>query len=565
MLALSVLCTLFACCAAASVPIVQTSSGLVSGKRFLVNNKSIDAFYGIPYAEPPVGELRFQRPRPARPWKGVLNATKKPVPCWQLDLRFLENVSLHYDKTSEDCLYLNVWRPSLPECQNLHCRAKLPVIVFVYGGAFQWGDSSLLIYDMEKFVSKSDVIFVTLNYRIGVFGFLTTNTEEAPANNGLWDQNLALKWVKRNIANFGGDHNDVTFAGQSAGGMSVSFHAISPHSRGLFNKMVMHSGTALSAILWRAQSSVAKMRNMAGVLGCYNATRFANEQAADTVACLKKLDAKVIMDAVRRQDPANQMFFPVLGDYFMPDDPEVAATWEAVNTQSVLLGTTQDEGTFFVDNLAYLSPQLAAVLKQDYRLAVMAFMATTYGIPFKEAKGMVAEYFGDYDVEHDDRSVFAIFSRVVADSLIDCPTQFLADLMSRRGIPTYKYVFAHRPSFTLWPEKFGVAHSDDITFFYGSNSLLADETKYTDAVDSQAREVLSSVVVTKEEQNFTDELMKLLYKFAKTGKPSSPRLVNSWPLYAAPKYQSLILRPNNFTTTSLPSRCDLWKPYMYHE
>ncbi|KAL1423101.1 hypothetical protein MTO96_021483 [Rhipicephalus appendiculatus] len=137
------------------------------------------------------------RPRPASPWKGVYNATTKPVPCLQLDLRFLEDVSLRYDKASEDCLYLNVWRPAPRRCQNARRGAKLPVIVFVYGGAFQWGDSSLFIYDMEEFVSKSDVIFVTFNYRIGIFGFLTANSEEAPANNGLWDQHLALKWVKR--------------------------------------------------------------------------------------------------------------------------------------------------------------------------------------------------------------------------------------------------------------------------------------------------------------------------------------------------------------------------------
>ncbi|KAH7952442.1 hypothetical protein HPB52_023463 [Rhipicephalus sanguineus] len=517
MLLLCVLCTAFTYCAGASVPVAQTSAGLVSGKRILVNKKLIDAFYGIPYAEPPVGELRFQKPRPARPWKGVYNATTKPVPCLQLDLRFQEDVSLRYDKASEDCLYLNVWRPALRGCQNLRCRAKLPVIIFVYGGGFQWGDSSLVIYDMEEFVSKTDVIFVTFNYRIGIFGFLTSNTEQAPANNGLWDQNLALKWVKRNIANFGGDRNDVTFAGQSAGGISVGFHAISPQSRGLFNKMVMHSGTALSAILWKTQSSVAKMRNMAGELGCYNVTRSENEQTADTVACLKKLDANVIMDAVRRQDTANQMFFPVFGDSFMPDDPQVAATWASVNVQSVLLGTTQDEGTFFVDNLAYLSPQLELVLKQDYRLAVMAFMATTFGIPFKHARGIVAEYFGDYDVEHDSDSVFAIFSKIISDSLFDCPTHFAADLISRKGIPTYRYLFAHRPSFSLWPERFGVAHSDDIYFFYGTNSQLADQTKYTDALDSAGRKVLSAVVVPKEEQSFTDELMKLLYKFAKSG------------------------------------------------
>ncbi|KAL1423102.1 hypothetical protein MTO96_021484 [Rhipicephalus appendiculatus] len=273
---------------------------------------------------------------------------------------------------------------------------------------------------------------------------------------------------------------------------------------------------------------------MAGELGCYNVTRLENEQTADTVACLKKLDAKVIMDGVRKQDTANQVFFPVFGDSFMPDDPQESAAWASVNVQSVLLGTTQDEGTFFVDNLAYLSAQLDLVLKQDYRLAVTAFLAATFDIPFKHGRRIVAEYFGDYDVEHDSDSVFAIFSKIMGDSMFNCPTHFAADLIARRGIPTYKYLFAHRPSFSLWPEQFGVAHSDDLYFFYGTNAVVADQTKYTDALDMQGRKVLSGVVVTKEEQSFTDQLMKLLYKFAKSGKPSSPQLATSWPSYAAP-------------------------------
>ncbi|KAK8788053.1 hypothetical protein V5799_022172 [Amblyomma americanum] len=516
MLLCALLGAVLALCAADS-PVVRTNSGLVSGQRFHVNNKLVDAFYGIPYAEPPVGELRFQRPRRLRPWKGVFNATKKPVPCRQLSLRFLKSVTLHYESSSEDCLYLNVWRPVLPDCKDGGCPSKLPVIVFVYGGAFQWGDSGLFIYDMERFVSRSNVVFVTFNYRLGVFGFLTTNTPDAPANNGLWDQHLVLKWVRENIENFGGDHSDVTFAGQSAGGMSVGFHAVSPYSRGLFKKVVMHSGTPLSVILWQAQSSAAKMRNIAGVLGCYNSGRPADEQLGDIVACLKKLDAKVIMDAVRQQDPANQLFFPLFGDSFMPYDPQAAATWTEMGVRSVFLGTTRDEGTLFVDNIRYLSPQIDLLLKQDYRLAVMAFMATTFGIPIKEARGIVAKYYGDYGVEHDSESAFAIFARVVGDALFDCPTHFFANLTARSGIPTYRYVFDHRPSFSLWPKSYGVAHSDDIYFFYGSDSAISDKTKYTNALDADAQKLLSGVEVTEEEKCFSKELMRMLYKFAKYG------------------------------------------------
>ncbi|EEC17332.1 acetylcholinesterase/butyrylcholinesterase, putative, partial [Ixodes scapularis] len=230
--------------AKSDVPIVHTDSGLVMGTRATVGDKRVDAFLGIPYAQPPVGDLRFRKPVPISPWKGTYNASSKPKPCWQLKLRFVENQTIDYSSASEDCLYLNVWRPSCTS--TMSCEKKKSVIVFIHGGAFQWGDSSLFIYDAANFVALSDVVYVTFNYRLSILGFLSSDTPELPGNMGLWDQNLVLRWVKRNIGNFGGDANDITIDGQSAGGISAGLHAISPHSQGLFKRVIMSSGTSLS-------------------------------------------------------------------------------------------------------------------------------------------------------------------------------------------------------------------------------------------------------------------------------------------------------------------------------
>lgn len=565
MLVLALLCCSVAYCTA-ETPLVQTNFGPVSGRRFLVNDTLVDAFYGIPYAEPPVGDLRFQRPRPVRPWKEVLNATQKPSPCRQLDLRFLKSVTLRYDNASEDCLYINIWRPARAECAEGRCQAKLPAIVYVHGGAFQWGDSALYFYDMERFVSKLDVVFVTFNYRVGLFGFLTTNTTDAPEDNGLWDQNLALKWVKENIGHFGGDPDDVTLAGESAGGIAVGLHAASPHSRGLFKRAFIQSGTPLSSILWRQHSPISTTRNIAGVLGCYNSTQSLNEQAHEVLACLKKLDAKVIMDALKEQGSAQRIFMPLFGGSFTPRDPHSSTAWTGINVDSVLLGTTSDEGSLFVDNIRFLNPFIDQILDQDYRLLATTFMATSFGIPIKDARNIAMKYYGGYDVEHDRNSVFDIFARIIADASFDCPTHFFATAAVKNGVPTYRYLFDHRPSYSLWPKNYGATHADDIAFFYGTVWLLSDASKYTDIMDSAAKKLVSKAKPTKVEEAFAIELMKTLYKFAKTGKPELSDRNTSWPAYSTSAYPSMVLRPNNFTVEfNTEERCALWKPYLYRD
>ncbi|KAM7315228.1 cholinesterase 1-like [Ixodes scapularis] len=229
------------CASGAEPPVVNTPSGRLAGVRLSFENKFTDAFLGIPYAVPPLGDLRFRKPLPFPSWGNVRSASQYAPACSQLNFRIHYGVVLNNSLSSEDCLYLNIWKPSCARVDK--CNSMLPVVVYVYGGAFQWGDTSMFYNDGLVFSSVNDVVFVSFNYRTGVFGFLTTGTKEAPGNLAFWDQLLALKWVQKHITAFGGDPGSVTLYGQSSGSMAVGVHVLSPLSRGLFKRCIFESGS----------------------------------------------------------------------------------------------------------------------------------------------------------------------------------------------------------------------------------------------------------------------------------------------------------------------------------
>lgn len=211
--------------------VVQIDGGLIEGRAWETRTgETFHAFLKIPFAEPPLNQLRFLDPRPALPWEGILNATEYSPMCTQVNL-------LSNSPVSEDCLYLNVFSRSLSSNDSSRLR---PVIVYIHGGAFQLGSAS----DHEPhLLMERDVVLVTTNYRLGAFGFLSLGTRNIPGNAGFKDQVLALKWVQKNIRYFGGDPDLVTLMGNSAGAYSVTAHMVSPMSKGLFHRVIALSGS----------------------------------------------------------------------------------------------------------------------------------------------------------------------------------------------------------------------------------------------------------------------------------------------------------------------------------
>ncbi|CAH2248366.1 jg6188 [Pararge aegeria aegeria] len=217
--------------------IVPVEQGLLEGEQkwTVTGNTLYNSFKGIPYAAPPTGELRFKAPQPALYWEGIRNATEHGNVCPQVD-----QLTNQFIPGSEDCLFLNVYTPNLKRDNSL-----LPVIVFIHGGSYVFGSGNDDNYKCDYLVDQN-VVAVTINYRLDAPGFLCLDTKEVPGNAGMKDQVAALKWVQRNIENFGGDPHQVTIMGQSAGSASCTLHALSPMSKGLFKRVIAMSGVPLS-------------------------------------------------------------------------------------------------------------------------------------------------------------------------------------------------------------------------------------------------------------------------------------------------------------------------------
>ncbi|CAN7940403.1 unnamed protein product, partial [Ixodes hexagonus] len=494
-------------------PRVHTDSGVVAGERLTVRAKDVDAFYGIPYAAPPLGDLRFGKPIPVKPWQGVYLATSKPRPCVQLDIDIAGLTPVNYSGSREDCLYLNIWRQAKLCSAAEKCGKRYPVVVYIHGGAFQWGDSSLFLYDGSNFAASSEVVFVSFNYRVGIFGFLSIGTPELPGNMGLWDQNLALRWVRANIAYFGGDPNRVTLWGQSAGAASVGYHALSPQSRGLFHQVIMQSGTPLLTISMTSHDPVSRFLGIAGAVGCFDASTDWRTRVSNIISCLKGVDSHRIRDIIGDDRPRNQYYVPSSGDDFIPADPFVEDTWQELSTKKILIGRTTNEGSLMVRLLSQSVPQLQNLHELDYRFLLNMVFSVMLGIPVSAGRAIVSAYFGDYDVQHDKDAVSAVIGEVLGDALFNCPNQYIAMQAAAQGKDVYMYEFAHRPSFSVWPEDFGVAHADDVIFLLGSLQLPPDNARLTAALPDERLKERCNISYTQEESNFVDQLMDMVSAF----------------------------------------------------
>lgn len=316
---------------APAMPHVQLAEGMILGKTAAapMSGIALDEFQGIPYAAPPIGPLRWKPPQPVTAWKGVRATTRFGPRCMQLSL--FDDMVFRSDGMSEDCLYLNVWKPAREE-------KHLPVLVYFYGGGFVAGDGSEKRYDGASLASKG-MITVTVNYRLGVFGFFALpalaaeSPQHAAGNYGLLDQVAALRWVKANISRFGGDPAQVTIAGESAGSISVSTLMASPLARGLFARAIGESGALIAPI---APVSLPELEKQDQAM--------VDKLGIDSLAALRQLPAEKLLQATRAAGAVEAQV--AIDGYLLSESPAVTFARGGQAKVPLLLGSNSQEGFY---------------------------------------------------------------------------------------------------------------------------------------------------------------------------------------------------------------------------
>ncbi len=426
-------------------PRVATAYGPVLGER---RDGSI-AFLGIPYAAPPIGELRFRLPEPPEPWTEP-RPSQRPSRCVQQAL----GLSL---ASNEDCLYVNVHAPDpLPE--------GAPVLVWIHGGAFLFGEGLQTDNGTagDLLAARHGVVVVSMNYRLGAFGFLAhpalTAERGASGNYGFADQQAALRWVRDNIAEFGGDPENVTIVGESAGGMSVCLHLVAEGSAGLFARAISESGLCDSAPASLADAEAVGSA-FAASLGC--------DGASDAAACLRALSADAILEADGAGSSVfgeldSRSWWPILDGEILTGDFRTrveAGEFEHVPT---IVGWNRDEGTLFI----MLAEQGGDTVDDATYPDAIAELAASYGLAPED---VLAQYPRD---AYPDAG--AALAAAIGHASLACPSRRAARLLAENGGDVRVYHFEYPDAAFQLPatRELGAFHSAEIQYVFGHPSSL---------------------------------------------------------------------------------------------
>ncbi len=479
---------------AATVPMhadplkIKTDHGKVHGS--LTPDTQVRAFLGIPYAAPPIGPLRWQPPQPAAPWKGTRETTSFGPHCYQTSS--FADMAFHDPGPSEDCLTLNIWTPA-----NVKPGAKLPVMVWIYGGGFAGGSTSELRQD-GQYLAHRNVIIVSMNYRLGLFGFFVhpALTAESPhhasGNYGLLDQAAALAWVHSNIRSFGGDPANITLFGESAGSISVSAHMASPLSRTLIAKAIGESGGAFTTSVPRTlPRQQRETQDTAFALAAYN---------TDSLPALRALTPAQLLEPITSGAHRGSFGADVDG-YFLPQSVEsIYAAGQQAHIP-LLAGWNANESLAPRNTTAATFTQTATT---DFAAQAPAFLAVYPATSDAEALASANDY--------------------AADRFIAFSTWRWIEAQLKTGqSPIYRYHFElPTPGDRFHPAASGAYHSDDIEYVFNTLDSRLDFTP------------------RPEDRQLANQIATYWTTFARTGNPNTPGQPN-WPTYHAPDYQVMHL------------------------
>ncbi|XP_052741315.1 LOW QUALITY PROTEIN: carboxylic ester hydrolase [Bicyclus anynana] len=474
-------------------PIIRVANGILQGTwKRSTNGRNYASFLGVPYALPPIGKYRFREPQPMKPWAGIWDASKPLTECLQYD-PFRKVIS-----GGEDCLFINVHTP------NPNVGASLPVVVFIHGGAFMFGNGGA--YGPEYAMDR-DMVVVTFNYRLGPLGFLSTGDEAISGNAGLKDQSLALKWVRDNILMFGGNPDSVTLTGCSAGGASVHYHYLSPLSRGTFHRGIAFSGSAFSS--WtHAVKPAQKAKQLAAVVGC------PTTNTREMAECLKYRPGEVIVNAQIEMFDWTQHFFtpftptveaPGTKNPFLTQYPYIATQAGAMHRLPLITSVTSEEGLYPAAAFQ-LDPSILSELESRWEHLASNMFVYNDSLPLEQrssvAQKIKQQYLGGNPVGQD---TFAGLVQALGDRLFAVDVGKLAQIHAQKSLePTYLYRYSYRGQYSLSDlmtqsaKNYGVSHADDVLLIF---KFLPFEP--TSPEDLQMRQIL----------------LDIIYNFATTGVP----------------------------------------------
>ena len=476
-------------------PVVTTDKGDVVGRR-----GSVLTYFGIPYAAPPVGRLRWHPPQSAAAWSSPRDAGEAGKACPQVVLAMfpvpgMKPGDVHGD---EDCLYLNIYAPA-----SATASSRLPVMVWIHGGAFTVGDGSG--YDGRVLAARNGVVVVTLNYRLGALGFLALASlraeggGESSGNYGILDQQAALQWVKRNIANFGGDPASVTIAGVSAGGMSVCAQVASPRAAGLFQSAIIQSGfcesPGNSVLLGKAEAQGA---DYARKLGC----------SPTDLSCLRKVGTRVLLKTKvpGRRPLSNMVWSPTYQSGVLPLTLPAAFAQGKFNRVPLLVGTNHDEGRLFI---SVASPTGKPVTVAQY------WGATGLLVGVGKARRVLIQYpFRAYGTPA------LAFATMFTDGVFSCPAMKVDRSLSQ-FVPIYAFEFNDPQAVTKMKSPgdlpgLGAFHSSSLVYVFQTPIAgVAEPSMFTPA-----------------QRRLSDELSAAWINFVKTGDPNAPG-TSEWRRFAS--------------------------------
>eukprot|EP00095_Tigriopus_kingsejongensis_P003019 maker-scaffold170_size291898-snap-gene-1.43 protein:Tk03019 transcript:maker-scaffold170_size291898-snap-gene-1.43-mRNA-1 annotation:"af321574_1acetylcholinesterase precursor" len=502
---------------------VSTEYGWVQGKQLTSSDGSkVEAFLGIPYAQPPVGQLRFRPPKEPFAWDTIKDGTLPPPSCHQRRNDFLAEFGEARDNqplygSSEDCLFLNIYAPETKAMPP----NGYPVMVWFHGGGFSFGStfqkgSSQWSPDPRELVTEGDLVVVTVQYRLGSLGFLFLDDDMAPGNVGLLDQQLALKWIKRNIFAFRGDPTQVTLAGQDAGGVSALMQAVLEDDEPFYQRLILQSsGIQHPWSYIDATEAFRRTLKLAALLGCS-----VTGSREEVMACMIQKSPE---DIVKKE--MGVIAFPSInfhpfvmtidGKTLTAEPRELLRQWTQTHENvRILIGANQNEGTKslvrFMPTIFPKAELTDEVLDSEtFDVVVNRLFADA---PLQIQKAIKFQY-TNWTHKDQDENRFHLLTKMVADQQYDCPVEDTIFLMATK-FQAFRYIFSVKSPQDQWPTWTGVKHGDEMDYVFGRP--LAEPLNFS----------VKDVFMSK-------FLIRSWTEFVNTGHPSGrgKGRVVGWPLY----------------------------------